>query len=60
MSQSIKVRITKVYGNDTVYPVCEIAKSLAALAGHKTFTKRDLDLIQNDLGYVISVEQQTL
>jgi len=38
MTQTIIVRIKDVYGTQTVYPVCELAIGLAALAGTKTLT----------------------
>lgn len=56
---NITVRITNVYGNRTVYPACDVAHKLAALIGTKTFTPRALEQIKG-LGYVVSVEQQTL
>lgn len=56
---NITVRITNVYGNRTVYPVCATALKLADLIGTKTFTPRALEQIKG-LGYVIAVEQQSL
>ena len=56
---NITVRIANNYGNRAVYPVCPVAQKLAALVGCKTFTDRVLQQIQ-DLGYTISVQQQTL
>lgn len=55
----IKVRLTNVYGNKTVYPVCEIAKKLAALAETTTLTPRAVSIIKA-LGYEIEVETPTL
>jgi hypothetical protein len=46
-----------VYGNRTVYPVCDKAKIFAQLAGHSTLTSMTLDCIRR-LGYLIEVEQQ--
>jgi hypothetical protein len=46
-----------VYGNKTVYPVCDKAKIFAQLAGHSTLTSMTLDCIRR-LGYLIEVEQQ--
>ncbi len=58
---NIQVKIKNVYGNETVYPVCDKAKLLASLAGHTTLTDRDLRLVK-ELGYTVQVvqEKQTL
>lgn len=53
---NITVRITKVYGKDMIYPVCEQAKLFARLAGTKTFTVANMQTIIA-LGYEINVEQ---
>lgn len=50
----IQVTIKNVYGNETIYPVCDTAKLLAKLANHKTLTHYDLTLIKQ-LGYEIDV-----
>jgi len=55
MTQTIVVRIKDVYGTQTVYPVCELAIGLAALAGTKTLTPAALKIIKS-LGYQIAVE----
>lgn len=55
----IVVRLSNVYGRETVYPVCHTAKLLAQLAGTKTFTTEALRLIE-ELGYDVTIEQQTL
>jgi hypothetical protein len=52
----IVVRVRNVYGNKTVYPVCDDAKLFARIAGHSTLTSMTVDLIKR-LGYVIEVEQ---
>lgn len=56
---TITVAVKNVYGNRTVYPVCETSKLLAQLAGTKTFTLDALNTIKA-LGYVVAVEQVTL
>lgn len=56
---SITVQIKNVYGNEVVYPVCEVARTLARLAGHKTLTSYDIQQIKQ-LGYTIVVEQQVV
>jgi len=52
----IVVRVRNVYGNRTVYPVCDDAKLFARIAGHSTLTHNTIDLIKR-LGYVVEVEQ---
>ena len=56
---NITVRIKNVYGEDKVYPVCNVAKTFAELAGTATLTARAVSLIKQ-LGYTINVEAQTL
>jgi hypothetical protein len=53
----ITVRLTKVYGNETVYPVCDKAKLFAGLAGTSTLTPHAIRQIKA-LGYEIWIEQQ--
>lgn len=48
----ITIEVRNVYGNKTIYPVCETAKLLAQLAGTKTFTHHALITIEA-LGYEI-------
>lgn len=50
----IQVEIRNVYGNETVYPVCDHAKFLARLAGTKTLTMEKLRLIMAN-GYEVEV-----
>jgi predicted type IV restriction endonuclease len=56
---TITVQIKNVYGNTTVYPVCEKAKIFAAMAGTKTLTLQAVAQIKL-LGYAITVQPQTL
>lgn len=48
----IKVRVKNVYGRDAVYPACPTAVLFSRIIGQKTFTHRDLCLIE-ELGYTI-------
>jgi hypothetical protein len=58
-TMNITVRIQDVYGKQTIYPVCDKAKTFAALTGCKTLTNAALTHIQS-LGYTIVPEQRTL
>lgn len=57
--KTIKVKIKNVYGNETIYPECETAKTLARLAGTTTLTRKAIELIKA-LGYTVEVKAQTL
>lgn len=56
---TIIVRITNSYGNQVIYPVCEVSKKLAELAGTKTLTPIAIRLIK-DIGYTVKVQEQSL
>jgi len=58
-TMSITVRVRNIYGNKTVYPVCDKAKIFAQIAGHSTLTSATLDGIRR-LGYLIEVQQETV
>lgn len=53
---SIQVILKTVYGNETIYPVCEKAHAFARLAGQKTLTMREVNIIKG-LGYEVQVVQ---
>ena len=53
----ITVRRKTVYGNETIYPVCDTAKCLTMLGDTKTITQRQIGIIKA-LGYKIVLEQQ--
>lgn len=55
----IQVQLKNVYGNTTIYPICDKAKLFAALVGQKTLTARDIKHIK-DLGYSVDVIQETV
>ena len=59
MKTELTVKITKVYGNETIYPVCEQSKLFAKLANSKTLPPRAIATIK-PLGYTFTVESQTL
>jgi hypothetical protein len=60
MNKEIKVSIKNVYGNELVYPACEVSKSFTRLTGAKTLTHMHLHIIKNELGYSVTVVAQTL
>ena len=51
---NITVQIKNVYGNELIYPACEHSRLLARLAGKKTLSRQDIDLIKQ-LGYLVGV-----
>lgn len=52
--KSILVEIRSVYGNRTIYPLCDDARAFAAIAGTSTLTARVIQKIKA-LGYAIEV-----
>lgn len=59
INMEITVRITNIYGNRTIYPVCNTALLLARLAGFKTLPAHALETIKQ-LGYSINVQSESL
>lgn len=57
--KEMTVRIVNVYGNKTIYPVCETSKTFAAIAGTKSLTSQAIAQIKK-LGYQINVEQMLI
>lgn len=55
----ILVSVKNVYGNDLVYPMCDTGRKLAQLAGKKTLTHREIEIIKA-LGYTLKVVTPTL
>lgn len=56
---TITVRITSVYGQKTVYPVCETAQIFAGIAGTKTLKSTTINSIKA-LGYKVVVQQEEI
>lgn len=54
MTNLIKIEVRNVYGNETIYPHCEAAKSFANIAGTKTLTIHTLRNVAA-LGFSIAV-----
>lgn len=55
MTQTIKIQIRSIYGNETIYPACPASLLFARIAGTKTLTNQALRDIRA-LGYEIVVE----
>ena len=54
---TIRIELRDQYGKQVVYPVCEVAKTFAAIAGTSTLT--DVTLMRiNSLGYNIITTQK--
>ena len=52
MSKVCQVQVRSVYGNDLVYPVCDVALSFARIARTKTLARDVLREIES-LGYTL-------
>jgi len=51
INQELTVEIKKVYGVDRIYPACSKSLALTKLIGKKTFSRQEVNLIKDDLGY---------
>jgi len=51
----ITVRVTKNYGSEVIYPVCDKAKLFARIAGTRTLTRAVLENVKA-IGYKINVQ----
>ena len=56
---NITVTIKNVYGNELIYPACEASRDFARLAGKKTLSRGDLEIIKR-LGFLVGVAQTSL
>lgn len=57
LSKTITVEIRDIYGKQTIYPVCDKARTFAELTGTKTLTDRHIEIIKR-LGYTIITTQR--
>jgi len=55
----IIVKIKSVYGKRTIYPLCTMAKSFAAISGNKTLTDDVISVIKS-MGFKIIVEPEQI
>jgi hypothetical protein len=53
---TIQIEVRNVYGNETIYPANETAKTFAAIAGTKTLKSETLKLAKS-LGYKVELVQ---
>ena len=56
---TIKVQIKSNYGQEAIYPLCEVGFNITQLTGRKTLTRTDIKVLKR-LGYSIEVQSQTL
>ena len=56
---NIIVEIKNVYGNETIYPLCDKATAFANIAGTKTLTRHVIAQIKA-IGFSITIKPQTL
>jgi hypothetical protein len=52
--KTIKVKIKSVYGNETIYPLCDAGKTFAKIANTRTLTRETVEFIKQ-LGYSFEV-----
>lgn len=53
MKPVFEVETRSVFGNTTIYPVNEVAKAIAAIAGTTTLRPKDLVIARDVLGFVL-------
>ena len=54
---TITVEIKSIYGNVTIYPVCDKAREFCNLLGQKTLTRQNIESIKK-LGFTIVKQEQ--
>jgi hypothetical protein len=59
MESVVRISIKNVYGNETVYPECALARGFAAIAGTKTLTRAVLCQIEA-MGFSLVVSAPVL
>ncbi len=55
----LTVEIKQVYGNKTIYPICEKSQLFANIAGMKTLTEKHILWIKQ-LGYSFRIKREVL
>ena len=54
---TILVKIKNEWGNDRIYPACEVGKTLVEYAGKKTFSQADLTKLRS-IGYHFKIKHE--
>lgn len=58
-TNTITVSIKSVYGNQTIYPICDKARIFATMLGQKTLTAHDIANIKR-LGFSVKVQVEEI
>jgi hypothetical protein len=59
MSNTITIKITRNYGVEAIYPICDTGFKILELTGRKTLLRKDIDTLKS-LGYTINIQSQSL
>lgn len=59
MKKAVEVEVKSVYGNELIYPANEAAQIFAQIAGKKTLSRSDLNLIKA-LGFDVTQVFQSI
>lgn len=52
----VTVKIKTVYGRETIYPACDITRTICQVAKRKTLSQFDINLLKH-IGWTVNVEQ---
>lgn len=55
----MQIEVTNNYGQEAIYPACEVSRVFASIAGTKTLTRQTLELAKQ-LGYEVEVATPAL
>lgn len=53
-AREIKIKIKNVYGNDLMYPDCELSEFASSLVRKKTFDQSDIKNLKN-MGFTVKL-----
>lgn len=56
---SITVTIKNIYGQDLIYPACEVSQAIVLMKGTKTLSRHDIHLMEK-LGWIVGVKAITI
>lgn len=57
--KTLKVKIDRHYGTESIYPDCDKSRLLVQLTGQKTMTKKTIRLLK-ELGYKLEIQAKEL